>query len=114
MPGEPFTWVSMAVVVVCSTVAASAPVKRPVMFTVGGVMSGYWATGRVSMAMMPTSTITMEITMAVTGRLIKVSAIMQVSLRVHGFTSSRVVFPILYSLFYSIIFFVLAVLVVWW
>ena len=44
--------------------------------TVGGVMSGYCATGKVIMAINPTSTITMEITMAVTGRLIKVSASM--------------------------------------
>src|SRR3569833_726975 len=77
MPGEPFTCVSMAVVVVCSTVSASAPVKFPVMFTVGGVISGYCATGKVIIAMIPTNTITMEITMAVTGRLIKVSAIMK-------------------------------------
>ena len=45
------------------------------METVGGVISGYWATGKFVMAIMPTSTITTDITMAVTGLLIKVSAI---------------------------------------
>jgi hypothetical protein len=77
MPGDPFTWVSIAVVVVCSTVSASAPVKLPVILTVGGVISGYWATGRVAIAITPTNTMTIEITIAVTGRLIKVSAIMR-------------------------------------
>ena len=45
------------------------------MFTVGGVMSGYWAIGKVVSAIKPTSTITIEITIAVTGLRIKVSAI---------------------------------------
>src|SRR6187549_3560808 len=45
MPGVPFTCVSMAVVVVCSTVWASAPVKFPEMDTVGGEILGYCAIG---------------------------------------------------------------------
>ena len=65
----------MAVVVVCSTVWASAPVKLPEIVTVGGVISGYWATGKVVIAIIPTNTITTDITMAVTGLFIKVSAI---------------------------------------
>src|SRR5215203_6431418 len=77
IPGEPLTCVSIAVVVVCSTVSASAPIKLLVIFTVGGVMSGYCAIGNVAIAIIPTNTITIEITMAVTGRLIKVSAIMK-------------------------------------
>ena len=47
MPGVPFTCVSIAVVVVCSTVCASAPVKLPDIETVGGEISGYCATGRL-------------------------------------------------------------------
>src|SRR5262245_4363040 len=75
MPGVPFTCVSIAVVVVCSTVCASAPVKFPAILTVGGEISGYWATGRLIKEIIPTSTMTMDITIAVTGLLIKVSAI---------------------------------------
>src|SRR5882724_6498717 len=69
MPGTPLTCVSMAVVVVCSTVCASAPVKLLVICTVGGVIFGYWLTGMLRMARPPTSTMTIEITIAVTGRL---------------------------------------------
>jgi hypothetical protein len=42
---------------------------------VGGVMSGYCEMGRVVMAINPTSTITTDTTMAVTGLFIKTSAI---------------------------------------
>ena len=76
IPGVPFTWVSIGVVVVCSTVAASAPVNIPVILTVGGVISGYWAIGKLFIDISPTSTITIEITIAVTGLRMKVSAIM--------------------------------------
>src|SRR6218665_336807 len=79
MPGVPFTCVSIAVVVVCSTVCASAPVKLPEMDTVGGEISGYCATGRLIREITPTNTSTMEITIAVTGLFIKVSAIMILS-----------------------------------
>src|SRR5436190_24337736 len=41
MPGVPFTCVSMAVVVGCSTVCASALTKLLAILTVGGVISGY-------------------------------------------------------------------------
>src|SRR6185312_11503809 len=75
IPGEPFICVSIGVVVVCSTVLASAPMKLPETETVGGEILGYLATGRFNKAIIPTSTITIEITMAVTGRFIKVSAI---------------------------------------
>src|SRR5580704_11205753 len=69
IPGTPLTCVSMAVVVVCSTVCASAPTKLLVICTVGGVISGYWLIGIFRMASVPTSRITREITMAVTGLL---------------------------------------------
>src|ERR1700733_197702 len=68
MPGTPLTCVSIAVVVVCSTVCASAPVKLLVICTVGGVILGYWLIGILRMARPPTSTMTIEITIAVTGR----------------------------------------------
>src|ERR1700761_2846039 len=57
----------MAVVVVCSTVCASAPIKLLVICTVGGVISGYWLIGMFRIASPPTSRITIEITIAVTG-----------------------------------------------
>src|SRR5260221_6228501 len=76
MPGDPLICVSIAVVVVCSTVCASAPVNVPVMLTVGGVISGYCAMGNEDIAISPTSTITIEVTIAVTGLLINTSAIM--------------------------------------
>jgi hypothetical protein len=69
----------MAVVVVCSTVCASAPVKFPEIETVGGDISGYWATGRLVREISPTNTSTTEMTIAVTGLFIKVSAIMLVN-----------------------------------
>src|SRR5258708_631118 len=75
MPGLPFTWVSIAVVVVCSTVCASAPVNMPVILTVGGAMSGDWEMGKMLIEIRPTKTITIEMTMAVTGLLINTSAI---------------------------------------
>jgi hypothetical protein len=50
-------------------------VKVPVTCTCGGVISGYWLTGRFVIAMVPINTITIEITIAVTGLLINVSAI---------------------------------------
>src|ERR1700743_2440589 len=72
MPGTPLTWLSMAVVVVCSTVCASAPVKLLVICTVGGVISGYWLIGIFRIASDPTNKITSEITIAVTGLLRKI------------------------------------------
>src|SRR5262249_18365225 len=39
--------------------------------TVGGEISGYWATGRVNSAMLPPSTMTMDSTEAKIGRLMK-------------------------------------------
>ena len=41
------------------------------MMTVGGVISGYWATGKPSDAMIPAMTMTMEMTDAKIGRLMK-------------------------------------------
>jgi hypothetical protein len=45
---------------------------------VGGDISGYWATGSFVIEIRPTNTNTIEITIAVTGLFIKVSAIILV------------------------------------
>src|SRR5437763_16779566 len=76
MTGVPLICVSIGVVTVCSTVCASAPVNAPVTCTTGGVISGYWLIGKLYNASNPTSTITIEITMAVFGLFINTSAIM--------------------------------------
>jgi hypothetical protein len=76
MPGVPFTCSSTGVATVCSTVCASAPVNCPLTCTIGGVISGYWSIGRLKMQIVPVSTNTMDITIAVTGLLINVFAIM--------------------------------------
>src|SRR5665213_1631418 len=70
IPGDPLICVSIGVVVVCSTVCASAPMKLADTATVGGEILGYLAIGRLTNDIAPTSTITIEITIAVTGRLI--------------------------------------------
>src|SRR6201996_3473610 len=75
MPGVPFTCSSIGVATVCSTVWASAPVNWPLTCTTGGVISGYWSIGKSKILTVPVITSTMEITIAVTGRFIKVLAI---------------------------------------
>src|ERR1700742_2322346 len=75
MPGVPFTCSSIGVATVCSTVWASAPVNWPFTCTTGGVISGYWSTGKLRMQIVPVIANTIDITMAVTGLLIKVLAI---------------------------------------
>src|ERR1700735_4452741 len=77
IPGLPLTCSSMGVATVCSTVCASAPVNCPFTCTTGGVISGYWSIGRVRTQMAPAITSTMETTIAVTGRLINVFAIIR-------------------------------------
>src|SRR5690606_27443066 len=76
IPGVPLTWVSIGVATDCSTVIASAPVKLPVTETTGGAISGYCVTGKFIRARTPTNKIIKEITIEVTGRLIKTSDIM--------------------------------------
>src|SRR5579863_554910 len=75
MPGEPFTCSSIGVAIVCSTVWASAPINCPFTWTTGGVISGYWSMGSNKILTTPVITSTIEITIAVTGRFIKVLAI---------------------------------------
>src|ERR1700761_8515393 len=80
MPGVPFTCSSTGVATVCSTVCASAPVNWPFTCTIGGVISGYWSIGNNNILTVPVITSTMDITMAVTGLLIKVLAIINLLL----------------------------------
>src|ERR1700744_511720 len=75
IPGEPFTCSSIGVATVCSTVWASAPINCPFTCTTGGVISGYWSIGSSKIQTVPVITSTIEITIAVTGRFIKVLAI---------------------------------------
>src|ERR1039458_3142640 len=75
MPGVPFTCSSIGVATVCSTVSASAPVYCPDIETAGGVIFGYWSTARLKIHIIPEIIITTEITIAVTGLLINVLAI---------------------------------------
>ena len=62
---------SMGVVTVCSTTMAPAPGKVVLTATVGGVISGMLSTGSVGMEITPRMMITMEITIAITGRSMK-------------------------------------------
>src|SRR5438477_6762246 len=71
MLSTPLICCSMGVATDCSTVKASAPTYVVLTWTSGGVMLGNWAVGRPSMAMMPTMTITIEITMDTMGRFMK-------------------------------------------
>src|SRR5579862_9568840 len=64
MPGVPFTWASMGVGTVCSTVWASAPVNCPFTWTIGGVISGYWSTGKFKIQIVPAITNTIDTTIA--------------------------------------------------
>ncbi len=54
-----------------STVSAEAPVYWAPMVTRGGAISGYCSSGRVKMDKAPASMMTIEITHAKMGRLIK-------------------------------------------
>src|SRR6202012_488886 len=80
MPGVPFTCSSIGVATVCSTVCASAPVNCPFTCTIGGVISGYWSIGKSRIHTVPVITSTIDITIAVTGRLINVLAIINLLL----------------------------------
>src|SRR5262249_4684315 len=71
MPSTPETCSSMGAATVSRTVWALAPGYRAVTSTVGGVTSGYCATGRVNTATPPASTKMTEMTVAKIGRSIK-------------------------------------------
>src|SRR5205085_5004611 len=71
MPSTPLTCCSIGAATVSATTWALAPGYTADTSTVGGVMSGYCATGRVNSAMLPPSTTTMDSTEAKIGRLMK-------------------------------------------
>src|SRR6516225_8896052 len=71
MFSTPLTCCSMGAATVSATTWALAPGYDADTSTVGGAISGYCATGRVSMAMPPPSTTTMDSTEAKIGRLMK-------------------------------------------
>ena len=67
----PFTCCSSGTAMVRATVSASAPGYVAITRTVGGVMSGYWATGSVLIVSTPASSITTARTMEKIGRSMK-------------------------------------------
>src|SRR5258707_467243 len=71
MPSTPLTACSMGAATVSATVLALAPGYDADTSTVGGVMSGYCATGSVNRAMLPARVMTMLSTDAKIGRLMK-------------------------------------------
>src|SRR5262245_26118427 len=68
MFSTPFTSVSIAAATVSATTVALAPGYEAVIEIVGGTTSGYWATGNSTSATMPTKTMTIDNTVANTGR----------------------------------------------
>src|SRR5512137_2323104 len=71
MFSTPLIFCSRGVATDASTSVALAPTKVVVTWTIGGTISGYCATGRLLSATRPSSTMTMEITIATIGRLTK-------------------------------------------
>src|SRR5207249_5730512 len=71
IPSTPLTCCSIGAATVSATTLALAPGYDAETSTVGGVMSGYWATGSVTSATLPAKTITMDRTEAKIGRLMK-------------------------------------------
>src|SRR5262245_11890524 len=65
------TCCSIGAATVSATTFELAPGYVQLTCTVGGVISGYWATGRIKTAMLPISVMITEITAAKIGRLIK-------------------------------------------
>src|SRR3954452_25314123 len=71
MLSKPLICCSSGVATDCSIVTASAPVKVVLTMIWGGTMSGNWATGNPAIATSPPMTVTMAITIATIGRLMK-------------------------------------------
>src|SRR6185436_16877387 len=76
MSSTPLICCSSGVATDCSIVCASAPVYVVLTIICGGTMSGNWATGNPAIATNPTITVTMAITIATTGLLMKSLEIM--------------------------------------
>lgn len=71
MLSAPLTCSSMGAATLSEMTSALAPGYVAETVTWGGVMSGYWAMGRLYMATRPAMTITMEMTDAKMGRSMK-------------------------------------------
>src|SRR3982751_5753284 len=71
MPSTPLIISSIGAATVSRTVRALGPGESAVTCTVGGVTSGYGATGSVKTATPPASAMTMEMTVAKIGRSMK-------------------------------------------
>ena len=71
MLSTPLICCSSGVATDCSIVTASAPVYVVLTIICGGTMSGNWATGSPAIATSPPMTVTMAITIATIGRLMK-------------------------------------------
>src|SRR6185369_18020159 len=80
MLSTPFICCSIGVATDCSMVIASAPVKVVEAMIWGGTMSGNWANGRLRIAITPTTTVRMAMTIATIVRLMKKVEIMVVVL----------------------------------
>src|ERR1700730_12861188 len=89
MLSTPFICCSSGVETDCSIVTASAPVYVVETLTCGGTISGNWARGRLRMAIKPTMTVRMGMTMAPIGRLMKNLEIIDLSPVVHLVFSLR-------------------------
>ena len=75
MFSTPLTCCSSGVATEASTSVALAPMNVVVTCTIGGTISGYCAIGSPLIATRPSSTVTIEITIATIGRLTKNRAI---------------------------------------
>src|SRR5262245_51196419 len=71
MLSTPLICCSMGVATACSIVWASAPTYLAWIWISGGAMLGNCATGRLTIAIAPTMTVKMAITIATIGRLMK-------------------------------------------
>ena len=80
MPSTPLICSSSGASTELSTVSALAPVYEARTMMVGGAMFGYCSIGSDMSPMNPRITITMEITVESTGRLINLSNFMDLSL----------------------------------
>ena len=73
-PSKPVIFCSMICVTESSTIFADAPGYEALIEIVGGAMSGYCAIGKLGIAKLPASMITIAITHAKIGRSMKNSA----------------------------------------
>src|SRR5215467_6339857 len=89
MFSTPLISCSSGVATVRATVSADAPGYDVVTFTVGGTISGYWATGRIASAPRPTAVTKMLSTDAKRGRSMKKCVSRMSWLRVLAFFLAR-------------------------